>query len=111
MIARKLEQKLPLNFTGGLIIDGYSSELSHFILLIFKDGRVKEYLLKLSSYYEGKELPQNVVDWLTENGFDQMTIYTDSSRFVSRDDYDRILGYDAVGRLEAQMSCVDNQKN
>lgn len=110
MIARKLEQKLPLNFTGGLIIDGYSWGSKRYILIIFKDGRVVEYKLWLSSYYKDEELPQDVVDWLTENGFDQMPIYTDSSKFVSRNDYDRILGYDAVGRLEAQMSCVDNQK-
>ncbi len=110
MIARKLEQRLPLNFTGGLIINGYSCDLAPYILLIFKDGRVVEYKLWLSSSYEDEELPQDVVDWLKENGFDQMPIYTDSSSFVSRNDYDRILGYDAVGRLEEQMSCVDNQK-
>lgn len=110
MIARKLEQKLPLNFTGGLIVKGNSSGSSPYILLIFKDGRVVEYKLWLSSYYKDEELPQDVTDWLTENGFDQMQIYTDSSSFVSRKDFDRILGYDAVGRLEEHMSCVDNQK-
>lgn len=108
MIARKLEQKLPLNFTGGLIIHNYSCGSAPYVLIIFKNGKVVEYKLWLSSYYKDEELPQDVVDWLTEKGFDQMTIYTDSSRFVSRNDYDRILGCDAVGRLEEKMSCVDN---
>lgn len=110
MIARKLEQKLPLNFTGGLIIYNYSRSLAPYILMIFKNGRVVEYKLWLTSYYEDTELPQDVVNWLNENGFNEMTIYTDSSRFVSRNDYERILGYDAVGRLEKQMRCVDNLK-
>lgn len=108
MIARKLEKKLPLNFTGGLIIYDYAGD---YILIIFEDGRVIEYKLWLSSYYKDQKLPPDVVEWLAENGFDQMQIYTDSSRFVSRNDYDRILGYDAVGRLEEQMSCVKNQKS
>lgn len=107
MIARKLEQRLQLNFTGGLIIYDYSGD---YILIIFKDGRVVEYKLWLSAYYEDEKLPQDVADWLTENGFNKMPIYTDTSRFVSRDDYDRILGCDAVGRLEAKMNCVDNQE-
>ena len=88
--------------------DNLDSLIKGYILLIFKDGKVVEYKLWLSSYYKDEELPQDVIDWLTQNGFDQMPIYTDSSSFVSRDDYDWILGYDAVGRLEEQMSCVDN---
>lgn len=82
-----------------------------YVLIIFNEGRVKDYLLWVYSYYEEKELPIDIVNWLKENGFDQMTIYTDSSRFVTRNDFDRILGYDAVGRLEPQMSCVENQEN
>lgn len=86
-------------------------EWEPYILIIFKDGRVVDYKLWISSYYKDEELPQDVVDWLKENGFDQMPIYTDSSKFVHSNDYDRILGCDAVGRLEDQMSCVnDNQK-
>ena len=108
MITRKLEQRLSLDFTGGLIIYDHSGDYN---LIIFKYGRVVGYKLRLPSYYEDKELPKDVVDWLTENGFNPMPIYTDTSRFVSRDDCDRILGCDAVGILEAQMSCVEKQKN
>jgi len=110
MIARKLKHKLPLKFTGGLIVDTYSFSNSPYVLIIFKEGKVIEYLTNISYHYEGKELPIIIINWLKKNGFGEMPIYTDSSKIVSRDDYDRILGYDAVGRLEDQMSCVKTNK-
>lgn len=109
MFAQKLERKLPLNFTGGLIIDGYSSGIPRYILLIFKEGRILDYTFRLTSYFDEQELPKKAKEWLINKGFDKMQIYSDSLGMVSRGDFERILGMNAVLMLEGHMGFVDKQ--
>lgn len=107
MVARTLTEKLPLNFSGGLIVYShyYRSDVP-YVLMVFKGGYLEDYLPFLASHYAEEELPTPITDWLAKNDFSDLTIYSDSHSFVSMQDFDRILGADACRTLEPQMDCV-----
>lgn len=108
MIPRRLEEKLSLTFTGGVIIDNkiFEFEADRIVLIIFKDGSVVNYLPGATNCFHGEELEGWVVNWLIEFGYDCMQIYADCNNFVTSTDYDKLIGMEARFKLMENMNCV-----
>lgn len=106
MVARRLEKKLPIDFTGGVIICCYAGTFARYVLCIFKEGWVEDYLPRLCSTYTDEELPDEVVDWLKQNDYDNLTIYGDVHHIVSCNDYEHLIGAEPGRKLISDMNCV-----
>lgn len=107
MEVRILRQgQLTTNFTGSVIFCCYANRDPNYILVLFEEGKVKNYYTGLYFSYAGELLPGDLERWLTKEFYSKFPIYGDSDRIVTEEDYHRILGGDATYRLQPDMDCI-----
>lgn len=100
MKTETLKERLPIDFTG-IVITCFpdSKETKHFFL--FQNGRVE-----LGLWYGDTVIPPTVEDWINENNFAGLKVYTDDYHFISKRDYEMLTSVDG-GQLTQEMNCVE----